>query len=138
MGRALAFYRVLGLDAPADAAGQGQTQIHTPGGTTLGLLTETMMRGADPHWVTPVGQRVTFACLCDSPAEVDAVYARVTGAGHVGLKAPWDSSWGLALRLPPGSRRQPGRHLRADDRGRGGARLSLRGDAGAMCLGVAV
>lgn len=107
MGRALAFYRTLGLDAPTDAAGQAQTQIETPGGAAIGLLTEAAMRGADPHWVTPVGQRVTFACLCDSPAEVDAVYARVTGAGYTGLRAPWDSPWGQRyafLQDPDGNR----------------------------------
>lgn len=107
MGRALAFYRLLGLDAPPALDGQAQTQVDTPGGTTLGFITETLMRQADPGWITPVGQRVTFACLCDSPGEVDEVYARVTSAGHGGLKAPWDAFWGqryAMLRDPDGNR----------------------------------
>lgn len=107
MGRALAFYRTLGLAASADDAGEGQTQIRTPGGTTLGLMTEEVMRGADPRWVTPVGQRVTFACLCDSPEELDATYARVTAAGYAGLKEPWDAFWGQRyafLQDPDGNR----------------------------------
>ncbi len=65
------------------------------------------MRGADPHWISPVGQRVTFACICDGPDEVDAVYARVTSAGYVGLRAPWDSPWGqryAMLQDPDGNR----------------------------------
>jgi uncharacterized glyoxalase superfamily protein PhnB len=31
---------------------------------------------------------------CTSPAEVDEIYARVTGAGFHGEKAPWDAFWG--------------------------------------------
>ena len=107
MGRALAFYRALGLDAPIGADDEAQVNIYTPGGATIGLLTEAMMRAADPHWVTPVGQRVTFACRCDAADEVDAVYARMIDAGHVGLKAPWDSPWGQRyafLRDPDGNR----------------------------------
>lgn len=107
MGRALAFYRALGLDAPEAAAGEPLAQIVTPGGATLGLMEEAMVRGAMPHWVTPVGQRVTFACLCDAPEEVDAVYARVTAAGHTGLRAPWDAPWGQRyafLQDPDGNR----------------------------------
>lgn len=94
MGQSLGFYRSLGLDAPADKASEAQVQIYTPGGATLGLLTEAMMRENYPDWVTPVGQRITFACRCDSPEEVDAVFAQVTGAGFTGIREPWDSFWG--------------------------------------------
>ena len=107
MGRALAFYRVLGLATSADDAGAAQANVYTPGGATLGFLTEALMRQADPSWVTPVGQRVTLACRCDSPAEVDAIYARVAGAGHPGVREPWNAPWGqryASLRDPDGNR----------------------------------
>jgi uncharacterized glyoxalase superfamily protein PhnB len=107
MARALAFYRALGLDVPAEADAEVQVQVNTPGAATLGFLTEAMMRQAYPDWVTPVGQRVTFACRCDSVAELDAVYASVIAAGHAGLKAPWDAFWGqryAMLRDPDGNR----------------------------------
>lgn len=94
MARSLAFFRALGLQAPDEHRGEDQVQIATPGGATLGLLTETMMRQHYPDWVAPVGQRVTFACRCDSPAELDEVYARVAAAGFKGLKEPWDTFWG--------------------------------------------
>jgi catechol 2,3-dioxygenase-like lactoylglutathione lyase family enzyme len=94
MAKALAFYRALGLHAPAERASEPQVEIATPGGATLGLVLEAMVREHYPEWVTPVGQRVTFACRCDSPAEVDSVYARMIAAGHRGLRAPWDSFWG--------------------------------------------
>lgn len=107
MGRALAFYRALGLDAPDVEADQPIAEIVSPGGAKLGFMAEAMIRTAMPHWVTPVGQRVTFACLCDSPDEVDEIYARVTGAGYTGLKAPWDAPWGQRyafLQDPDGNR----------------------------------
>ena len=107
MGKALAFYRMLGLVSPAEDDHVPQANVYTPGGATLGFLTEALMRQADPHWVTPVGQRVTFACKCDSPAEVNATYAKVTSVGYVGLKAPWDSPWGqryAMLKDPDGNR----------------------------------
>ena len=94
MKRALSFYRALGLDAPDDRSADMQVEIATEGGTTLGLVAEAMVRKSDPHWLTPVGQRVTFSCRCDSPAEVDEVYARMAAAGYPGLKEPWDAFWG--------------------------------------------
>ena len=82
-------------------------QVETPGGISLGFLTEAIIRQAMPDWVTPVGQRVTFACHCDDVEELDAVYARVTKAGYTGLKAPWDTPWGQRyafLQDPDGNR----------------------------------
>ena len=107
MEASLKFYRTLGLAAPEGMAGEDQVQVATPGGTTLGFLTETMMKGHNPHWVQPVGQRVTFACRCDSPEEVDVTYARVTAAGYEGRQEPWDSPWGQRYAMlgdPDGNR----------------------------------
>ncbi len=107
MEAALRFYRTLGLAAPDYDANEPQVQIATPGGATLGFLTEAMMRQHYPDWITPMGQRVTFACRCDSAAELDEVYARVEAAGFPGSKAPWDTFWGQRyafLRDPDGNR----------------------------------
>jgi uncharacterized glyoxalase superfamily protein PhnB len=107
MAAALKFYRILGLPVPVDSEAKAQVQVETPGGATLGFLTETMMIEANPLWVQPVGQRVTFACRCDSPDEVDATYARVLGAGYVGRQAPWDAFWGQRYAMladPDGNR----------------------------------
>jgi uncharacterized glyoxalase superfamily protein PhnB len=43
------------------------------------------------------------ALECGSPAEVDEVFARVTGAGFHGEKEPWDAFWGqrYAMLLDP-------------------------------------
>lgn len=107
MAAALRFYRALGLAAPDYDPNAPQVQIATPGGATIGLLTETMMRQHYPDWVTPTGQRVTFACRCDSVAELNDTFARVEAAGFPGAKAPWDTFWGQRyafLRDPDGNR----------------------------------
>ena len=65
------------------------------------------MQQAYPDWVRPIGQRISFACRCDSPAEVDAVYARMIAAGHQGRQAPWDAFWGQRYAMltdPDGNR----------------------------------
>jgi predicted lactoylglutathione lyase len=94
MARALNFYRALGLNAPTNRDDDVQVQIATPGCPTIGLVTEAFVRNTNPTWVTPVGQRVTFSCRCDSPAAVDTTYGRMTKAGYTGLKEPWDAFWG--------------------------------------------
>lgn len=107
MGKALAFHRALGPDAPAEDGDEPQVQIVTRGGATIGLVTEALVRANDPRRATPTGQRVTFACRCDSAAEVDETFARVTAAGHAGLRAPWDAVRGQRyafLQDPVGNR----------------------------------
>lgn len=107
MGKALDFYRTLGLDAPKGVEDDPQVQIATEGGATLGFVTEELVRKTNPDWVTPVGQRVTFSCKCDSPEELDETYTRVTRAGYTGLKDPWDAFWGQRyafLQDPDGNR----------------------------------
>ena len=107
MAAALKFYRVLGLAAPEGEDGEDQVQIATPGGATLGFVTEKMMKEVNPYWQQPVGQRVTFACRCDTPEEVEATYARVTAAGYEGRQEPWDAFWGQRYAMlsdPDGNR----------------------------------
>lgn len=107
MGAALRFYRTLGLAIPEGAESENQVQVATDGGATLGFLTEEMVKSFNPHWVQPVGQRVTFACRCDSAAEVDVTYARMTDAGYEGRQAPWDAFWGQRYAMlgdPDGNR----------------------------------
>lgn len=37
---------------------------------------------------------VGLAFVCDSPAEVDALYRELVDAGHEGHLEPWDAVWG--------------------------------------------
>jgi uncharacterized glyoxalase superfamily protein PhnB len=108
MARALAFYRLLGVNAPAEADGDQQVAIETEGhGMSLGFLTEALMAHTPLGWAEPVGGRISLAFKCGSPAEVDAVFARVTAAGHPSVTLPWDAPWGqryASTRDPDGNR----------------------------------
>ncbi|MEU0842218.1 VOC family protein [Streptomyces sp. NPDC005962] len=96
MAASLAFYRMLGLDIPAEADAQPHAEAALPGGTRLLW---------DAAEAPPPGGpgRMELAFLCDSPAEVDATYAKLTGAGVRGSKEPWDAFWGqrYAVLLDP-------------------------------------
>jgi uncharacterized glyoxalase superfamily protein PhnB len=101
MGRSIAFYRLLGLDMP-DTPGEGHVEATTANGTRLMLDSEEVMRSFR-DWSRETGNQVALAFECSSPAEVDEVYARVTGGGFHGEKEPWDAFWGqrYALLLDP-------------------------------------
>ncbi|MER7464178.1 VOC family protein [Streptomyces sp. NPDC097981] len=95
MAASLAFYRRLGLDIPAGAEEQPHVEAVLPGGLRIAWDTEDVIRSFDPSWTRPAGDgRWGPAFLCDSPAEVDAVYAGLTDAGYKGHLAPWDAFWG--------------------------------------------
>ena len=93
MARSLDFYRRLGLDVPAPPH-EGHVDIALPNGFRLMLDTEDEMRKFLPAWVSQPGNLFSLAVQCDSPAEVDAVYAEMVGAGYHGDKEPWDAFWG--------------------------------------------
>jgi catechol 2,3-dioxygenase-like lactoylglutathione lyase family enzyme len=96
MGKALAFYRRLGLDVPADADKEPHVEAALPGGLKIAWDTVETIHSFDPDWTPPQGgNRIALAFRCDSPAEVDAVYRDLTGAGYDGHKEPWDAFWGM-------------------------------------------
>ncbi|MGW6862094.1 VOC family protein [Streptomyces xanthophaeus] len=95
MAASLAFYRRLGLDVPAGADDQPHVEALLPGGLRVAWDTEETIRSFDPSFTPPTGDgRLGLAFLCDSPAEVDALYAELTGAGYPGHLKPWDAFWG--------------------------------------------
>ncbi|MYV55582.1 VOC family protein [Streptomyces sp. SID3212] len=104
MAASLAFYRLLGLDIPADADAAPHVEVRLPGGTRVLWDTEDTVRSFDPGFTPPKGGgRIGLAFLCESPAEVDATYAALTAAGHRGHLEPWDAVWGqrYAIVLDP-------------------------------------
>ena len=95
MGRSLAFYRMLGLDIPADADAEPHVDVALPGGTRLLFDTEETIRSFDPEWQPPSGgHRIGLAFACDDAADVDATYAELIRAGYDGHREPWDAFWG--------------------------------------------
>jgi uncharacterized glyoxalase superfamily protein PhnB len=94
MGRAVAFYRLLGLEFPEGAESEGHAEASVAGVRFM-LDTEEMVRSFDPEWQPPSGgHRVSVAFRCDSPAEVGEMYQRLLAAGASGQKEPWDAFWG--------------------------------------------
>ncbi|ALC19959.1 VOC family protein [Streptomyces pristinaespiralis] len=95
MAASLAFYRRLGLDIPAEADSAPHAEAVLPGGLRLMWDTEETVRSFDPDWTRPDGgERMAPAFLCDSAAEVDALYDELVAAGYRGHLKPWDAVWG--------------------------------------------
>lgn len=107
MGRALAFYRLLGLEFPEGAETEGHVEAELGGGVRYMLDTEDVVRSFDAEWQRPKdGHLVGGAFRCESPEEVDEVYAQLLEAGGSPYKEPWDAFWGqryAQLRDPDGT-----------------------------------
>ena len=104
MARSVAFYRLLGIDLP-DAPGEGHLDAFLPNGVRFMLDSEDVVRSFRPDWTRETGNQLGLAFECESPAEVDEVFTRVTAAGFTGEKPPWDAAWGqryAQLRDPDG------------------------------------
>src|SRR3954452_13058725 len=97
MAASLAFYRLLGLEIPAEADTQPHVDVEIGDGLRLAFDTEVTIRSFDPGWTAPAGggHRVALAFACDSPVEVDVAWREITEAGYRGRLAPWDAFWGM-------------------------------------------
>jgi catechol 2,3-dioxygenase-like lactoylglutathione lyase family enzyme len=93
MARSIQFYRLLGLDVP-ETPDEGHVDTFLPNGVRFMFDTEDVIRSFRPDWKRVAGTQIGIAFECESPAEVDETYARVTAAGFHGEKEPWDAFWG--------------------------------------------
>ena len=93
LARSIRFYRLLGLDVP-ETPDEGHIDTFLPNGVRFMLDTEETVRSFAPEWSRETGNQLALAFECASPAEVDEVYARVTGAGFQGEREPFDAFWG--------------------------------------------
>jgi catechol 2,3-dioxygenase-like lactoylglutathione lyase family enzyme len=107
MGKALAFYRRLGLDIAAGADEEPHVEHGLPGGLRLAWDTVETIRSFWPEWTPASGDgRIGLAFECDSPAQVDATHAGLVGAGYESIHAPFDAFWGqryATVRDPDGN-----------------------------------
>jgi uncharacterized glyoxalase superfamily protein PhnB len=95
MARSLAFYRSLGLEFPEGAENEGHVEAQLAHGMRYGLDTEETMHAFDPGWTRPTGgHAVGGAFQCESPQEVDRLFAELLEAGGSAYKEPWDAFWG--------------------------------------------
>ena len=102
LARTRAFYGLLGIEL---ADGDDHVEATMPNGLRLMVDGEHVIRSFNPDWTRATGNQSALAFACDSPAEVDEIYARVVDAGFHGEKEPWDAFWGYRyaqLRDPDG------------------------------------
>jgi catechol 2,3-dioxygenase-like lactoylglutathione lyase family enzyme len=92
--RSLEFYRLLGLSVPEPE--MPHVAVELPGGNTLSFDIEETIAGMHPGWTPPSSSasRLAMAFGVDSPAEVDALFEKITAAGHPGPLKPYDAPWG--------------------------------------------
>jgi catechol 2,3-dioxygenase-like lactoylglutathione lyase family enzyme len=93
MARSIRFYRLLGIDLP-ETPDEGHLDSFLPNGVRFMLDGEEEVRSFRPDWTRETGNQLALAFQCESAAEVDETYARVTEAGFHGEKEPWDAFWG--------------------------------------------
>src|SRR6187397_2164135 len=93
MAASIRFYRLLGLDVP-ETPDEGHVDTFLPNGVRFMLDGEDVIKSFRDDWAREPGNQIALAFECDSAAEVDETYARMTSAGFEGEKEPWDAFWG--------------------------------------------
>ena len=95
MARTLSFYRLLGLDIPGDAGGEGYVAVDLGCGLRFAWSTEEVERSFNPEWqAPPIAGRMGITFRCTDAAEVDTLYAGIVGARYEGDLKPFDAPWG--------------------------------------------
>ena len=94
MAESLRFYRRLGLEIPEGQESEPHVEAAS-NGMRIAWDTIEILRGVYDQWNEhPTGHRLELAFRCDSPGEVDALYAKIVEDGYRGHKPPWDAFWG--------------------------------------------
>jgi uncharacterized glyoxalase superfamily protein PhnB len=91
LGASIAFYRLVGVTFPKPDGDHVEATL--PNGLRLMLDDLNLIKQLDKEWTAPAGHRMGLAFECASPAEVDAVHATVTAAGHPSKTGPWNAPW---------------------------------------------
>src|SRR3990172_129533 len=88
MPASLAFYRLLGLDIPAEADGEAHVECALPSGIRIMWDTAEVVRSFS-NWQPPTGgHRVGLAFLCDLAEDVDAMHSKLPAGGASRTPAP--------------------------------------------------
>jgi catechol 2,3-dioxygenase-like lactoylglutathione lyase family enzyme len=103
MPTTLRFYRRLGMEIPESADQEGHVEVKLPGGFRIAWDSLAVIHSFSPDYQLPATPQPALAFLCDSPAEVDQLYAELVAEGYHGHLAPWDAFWGqrYAVMLDP-------------------------------------
>lgn len=95
LDRSLDFYRLLGLAVP-DPDGPPHVAVELPGGNTLSFDVDATIADMHPGWTPPRSprSRVALALGVATAGAVDALFEKITAAGHDGVLRPYDAPWG--------------------------------------------
>jgi uncharacterized glyoxalase superfamily protein PhnB len=94
MGRAVAFYSLLGFEFPEGSETEGHVEVTLAGGLRVLFDTIEVVQSFSAYMPPAGGHRMGLAFLCDDPAEVDTIHARLVAAGHRSHLEPFDAFWG--------------------------------------------
>ena len=94
MAETLAFYRLLGLDIADSADAEGHAEVEVQPGFRVMFDTVEVVESFSDYEAPTGGRGVAFAFRCDSPAEVDELFASVTARGYEAKTEPFDAFWG--------------------------------------------
>ncbi len=99
MGRALAFYRRLGLDIPPEADGRPHVEVKMAGGVTL-FWDTAFVATYDPDREPPAGgSRMLPEFFFEGRGAIDAAYADLTSHGYRGRRAPFETAFGAYMAM---------------------------------------
>jgi uncharacterized glyoxalase superfamily protein PhnB len=93
MSASLAFYRMLGMDIPAEADSEGHVEARV-GEMRIAWDTVEVVQTFSDYHPPQGGHRIGLAFLCESAAGVDALHSTLTNAGYRSHVAPFDAFWG--------------------------------------------
>lgn len=93
MGKTLAFYGLLGLSSDGEA-GSPHASVSFPNGPSLDFDSVEFVPMWDSGWKGATGGSTLVNFSVASRDEVDALYAKLTQAGHAGRQQPFDAFWG--------------------------------------------
>ena len=91
--KSVEFYALLGV-VFTKIGNHDHYDAKTASGMRILLDSAELIRSFDPTWQKPTGSGVVMCFKQASAAAVDALYARITGAGFGSKHVPWDAFWG--------------------------------------------
>ena len=92
LGRAVAFYSLLGFSFPPLDAGEDHVESSNAGARLM-IDTAELLTGLLGEPPRP-GNTSAFAVRCPTPGQVDGLVTRVSAAGHAVVTAAYDAPWG--------------------------------------------
>ncbi|GEK38225.1 MULTISPECIES: VOC family protein [Enterococcus] len=92
MEKSIEFYALLGFIANGATTEEYVELAHE--GIRISLNTSKMIAGIYGYEPQTIGDKIELAFLCDSVADVDEMYRKVSDAGYETFKEPWDAFWG--------------------------------------------